>query len=111
PPRKGVGAQAVLAQPLQHLELRLERDALAVAGPVDPDRERPVGGDRRVLLAEASGRSVARIRRELLLGSGEALVQLVEARERQVDLAAGLDHSRSVASQAKRDRLDRAQIR
>ena len=34
-----------------------------------------------------------------------------DVRKRQVDLAAGLDHWRSVASQAERDRLDRAQIR
>ena len=86
-----VGAQAVLAQPLEHLELRLELDAFATAGSVDPDRERPVGGDRGVLLAEAARRRVARIRRELLVRPGEALVQLAEARDRQVHLAADLD--------------------
>src|SRR5436190_161627 len=87
----------VRAQPLEHPELRLELDAFAVAGSVDPDRERAVGGDRGVLLAEAPGSSVARIRRELLVRPREALVQLAEAGERQVDLAADLDHGRRVA--------------
>jgi hypothetical protein len=106
-----IGAQAVLAQPLEHPELRLELDAFAVAGPVDPDRERPVCSDRRVLLAQASGRSVPRIRRELLIGSGQALVQLPEAGDGQIHLTADLDHGRRIALQAQRDRPNGAQIR
>ena len=76
-----IRAQAVPAQPLEHPELRLELDAFAVSGTVDPDRERAVGRDRGVLLAKAAGRSVARIRRELLIRAWQALVQLPEARE------------------------------
>ena len=94
-----VGAQAVLAQPLEHRKLRLELDAIAATGSVDPDRERPVGSDRRVLLAEASRRRVARIRRELLARARQALVQLPEAAERQVHLAPHLDQSRRIAIQ------------
>ena len=86
-----VRAEAALAQPLEHPELRLELDPLSLAGAVDPGRERPVGGDRRVLLAQRAGRGVARVRRELLARPGETLVQLAEAGERQVDLAAHLD--------------------
>ena len=67
----------------------------AVAGAVDPGGERPVGGDRRVLLAERAGGGVARVRRELLARPGQPLVQLAEAGERQVDLAAHLDHRRA----------------
>ena len=82
------------------------------AGAVDPGRERAVGGDRRVLLAQRAGGGVARVRRELLVRPGEPLVQLAEARERQVDLAAHLDdRRRRVAVHPQRDRLDRAQVR
>ena len=87
--------QAALAQPREHLRLRLELDALAVPGAVDPDRERTVGRDRGVLLAQAPRRGVARVRRELLRRSGEALVQLLEAAEREIDLAAHLDAPRA----------------
>ena len=48
-----IRAQAALAQPREHLRLRLELDAFAMPDAVDPDRQRAVGGDRRVLLAEA----------------------------------------------------------
>ena len=43
--------------------MRRELEALARADAVDPDRERPRGGDRRVLLAQRAGGGVARVRR------------------------------------------------
>jgi hypothetical protein len=42
---------------------------------------------------------------------GETLVQLPKAAERQIDLAADLDHGRRVALEPQRNRLDRAQVR
>src|SRR5207244_933599 len=102
-----VRAEAALAQPLEHLELRGELDAFAMAGAVDPGRERPVRRDRGILLAEAAGGGVARVRRELLARPGKTLVQLAEAGDRQADLAAHLeDCGRVLAEHAQRDRLD-----
>src|SRR5205807_2983922 len=111
PLRVRVGGEAVLAEALEHPELRLELAAFAVARAVDPDRERAVGGDRRVLLAQAAGGGVARVRGELLVRAHQALVQLPEAAERQVDLPPHLDHGRGLALHPQWDRLDRAQVR
>src|SRR5262249_46665808 len=44
--------EASVAEPLEHAELRLDLDAVAGAGPVDPGREGTVCRDPRVLLAE-----------------------------------------------------------
>src|SRR5581483_12225123 len=89
-----IRAQPSLTQPREHLGLRLELDSFAMPGAVDPDRERPVGGDRGVLLAQAPRGGIARVRRELLLRPRQALVELPEPAEREVDLAAYLDHGR-----------------
>ena len=83
-----------------------------MARAVDPRRQGAVRGDRRVLLAERARGRVARVRRELLIRPGQPLVQLAEAGEREVDLAAHLDHGRrAVAVHSQRDRLDRSQVR
>ena len=56
-------------------------------------------------------RGVTRVRCKLLRRPGEALVQLAEAAEREVDLAAHLDHSGGASPvEAQRDRLDRADV-
>src|SRR3954451_15827151 len=89
-----VRAEAVLAQPLQRLPVTGRREALAVTETVDPDRERPRGGDRRVLLAQRSRRSVAWVRSRLLALRDQALVELVEAAEREIHLAAHLEERR-----------------
>ena len=52
PLREGVRAEAMLAQPLERLPVRVELDSLGGSEAVHPDRERPGGGDRRVLLAQ-----------------------------------------------------------
>src|SRR5207248_7644865 len=69
-----VRAEAVLAEPRKALAVRREFEAVAGADAVDPDGERPLGGDRRVLLPERSGRSVARVRSHLLVRPRQALV-------------------------------------
>ena len=51
--RVGVRAEAVLAQPLQRLPVTARGKALALTETVDPDRQRPLGGDR----TSPSGRS------------------------------------------------------
>ena len=89
--RVGVRAEAVLAQPLQCLPVPGRRKALALAQTVDPDRERPRSRDRRVLLAQGSRRSVAWVRSRLLALRDQPLVELVEAAEREVHLAAHLE--------------------
>src|SRR5690348_1997611 len=70
--------EAVLAQPLELLPVGAKLQALGCTEPVYPDRERPRGGDRRVLLAKRTRRRVARVRRELLAERRDALVQLAE---------------------------------
>ena len=90
---------------------RLELEPLARADAVDPDRERAVGRDRRVLLPQRAGCGVARVRRELLPRSGEPLVQRAEARDRQVHLATHLEQRRQpVSEHPQRHRADRAQV-
>ena len=91
--------------------MRRELETLRRADAVDPDRERPGGGDRRVLLAERARGGVARVRRDLLAQLRDPLVQLAEARERQVDLAAHLrDGGQRVAAHLQRHRRDRPQV-
>ena len=65
--------------------------ALVHADAVDPDRERPLGRDRRVELPQRAGRGVARVRRLLLARRDLRLVEAREAGEREVDLAAHLE--------------------
>ena len=55
---EGVRREAAIPQPLEHLELPREADAVRVTCPVDPDGERPIGRDRRVLLPHRAGRGV-----------------------------------------------------
>ncbi len=91
--------------------MRVEPERLPLADAVDPQRERARGGDRRVLLAQRPGGCVARVRGELLVRAGQPLVQLTEPRERQVDLAAHLEHrGRVVSEHPQRHRGDRAQV-
>ncbi len=87
----------------------VERDALGRPDAVAPHRQRPLGRELRVELADRPGGGVAGVheRRQALLGA--ALVQRGEVAERHVDLAADLDERRGVVD-AQRDRRDRAQI-
>jgi hypothetical protein len=109
-----VGAEAVVAEPEEHLPLRLRELALAHAESVDPQRQRALGRDARVELAERAGCGVARVRRRLLPGRNLALVEAREPGEGEVDLASHLEQSgRRLAvgrSEAERDGVDRAQV-
>src|SRR4029077_10804033 len=75
-----------------------ELEAFAAADAVDPDGERARGGDARVLLSQRAGRRIARGRGQLLGRVREPFVQLPEARDRQVDLAAYLEERRDVVT-------------
>src|SRR5439155_2134919 len=91
PLREGVGREAVLLQPFERLPVRAQLDAVVRADAVRPDGERAAGRDRGVFLAQRAGGRVTRVGGELLPAADEALVQLPEARDRHVDLAAHLD--------------------
>ena len=99
----GVDPEAVLAQPLQRLPVARELQAVDGADPVGPHRQRALGRELGVELADRAGRGVARVheRREARLGA--ALVQRREVRQRHVDLAAHLEQRRR-ALDAQRDR-------
>ena len=84
-------------------------DPLRGAEAVAPDRERPLGGDLRVELAEGTGSGVARVRERRLPGRGAPLVELGEGGTRHVDLAANLDQLRAVVD-PRRDVIDRPQV-
>ena len=104
-----VHAEVVRAQPLERVPVARERDALGRPDAVAPHRQRALGGELRVELADRPGGGVARVheRRQALLGA--ALVQRGEVAERHVDLAADLDQRRGVVD-AQRDGRDRAQV-
>jgi hypothetical protein len=52
PLRVRVRAEAVVAEPVEHLPLGLRQVALASTEPVDPQRQRALGRDPRVELTE-----------------------------------------------------------
>ena len=110
----GVHAEARPAQPLQGGGLGRQVEPLGVADAVDPDRQRPLGGGGRVELAQAAGGRVAGVGEGRQAGGRPRLVELGEGPQRQVDLAAHLDHRRGRravgGAQALRDRADRAQV-
>ncbi len=109
--RDRIDGEAVLAQPLEHAPVRVERDAVERADGVAEQRERPRGGDARVLLPQRSGGRVARVHEHAQPGLEALRVEPLEGRERQVDLSAHLDQRRRRrAAQALRQGLDRAQI-
>ena len=105
----GVDLEAALAQPLDLVHVGGEVEAADRADPVDPGRERPFGGERRVELADRAGGRVARVGEGRFLGFGAALVERFEGGDRQVDLAAHFDQLRRVLD-PQRDRADRAQV-
>src|SRR5919204_161861 len=61
---------------------------------MNPDRQRTLRGDRRILLSQRAGGRVAGIRRRLLSLGDQTLVERVEPAEREVDLAADLEQRR-----------------
>ena len=110
PLREGIRPEAALAQPRERLEVRVRRDALAVAGAVDPDGERACCGDPGVELPQRPRGGVARVRCRGLPGGDLLLVEAAEAGERKVDLAAHLHQRWRVPLQREWDRADRAQV-
>ena len=89
-----VGAETALAKPVERLPMSLGGETLVVAHPVNPDRERPVGRDRGIELAQRAGGGVSRVRSRAFPLGGEALVELAKPGKRHVDLAADLEERR-----------------
>src|SRR6476659_8396563 len=89
-----IRAEPVLAKPTQHLPLRLRERTLPHPEAVDPERERALCGHARIELPERAGRRVARVRGWLLACGDLRLVELREAGQREVDLAAYLEPGR-----------------
>ena len=89
--------------------MRREREPLGHPHLVAPDRQRPLGGERGVELADGAGGGVAGVHegREALLGA--ALVERGEVLQRHVQLAPHLQQRRR-ALDVQRDRADRAQV-
>ena len=104
-----VDRELPLAQPLQRLGVALEGEALRDADLIGPERQRALGGIRRVELTDRPGGRVARVHERRLARFRAALVQRREVRERHVDLAAHL-HELWRVRQPLGDRADRAQV-
>ena len=106
-----VDGEAMGPQPFQRVPMCVERQPLGDADRVAPQRQRPLGGELGIQLADRARRGVARVheRREARLGS--AFVERREIRQRHVDLAAHLQQRRRILHvQPQRDRADRAQV-
>ena len=91
--------------------MRGERDAVGRPDLVGPERQRSVGGELGVELANRAGGRVAGVheRREARLSP--ALVELGEIAQRHVHLAAHLDEGRRVGIvEPQRDRADRPDV-
>src|SRR5688572_10129435 len=101
--------EAVVAQPVELLRVGLHLDPAAGSDPVGPEPQGPLGGDLRVELADRPGSGVARVRKGGLARRRPALVQLLEAAAREVDLAADLDQL-GVGVDPQRDRAHRPQV-
>ena len=110
-----VRPEPALSQPREHLELRVGRVALVHAGAVDPEREGPLGSDRRIELPQRARRGVAWVRRRFLARSYLRRVEAGEPGEREVDLSANLEELRRYlgvsSAHPQRNRLDRAHVR
>ena len=86
-----VHMEAALPQPLQEGPLGGHAEGRRVGHRVDEGREVAVGGDTRVLLAEAARRGVARVGKGIATGGVGVLVEAHETGLGHVDLAADLD--------------------
>ena len=106
-----VDRKPVFPQPLQGFPMGSELRALVRPDAVSPERQRPRGGDARVLLPQRARGGVARVRCRLLPLVGKSFVQLAKTGERHVHLASHFDELWRVSTEhAQWDRADRAQI-
>ena len=96
----GLTGKPCSPQPLEHAPVRVELDALERADAVGQERQRTRGGHARVLLAQRARRGVARVHEHAQPGLEALLVEPLERRERQVDLAAHLDERRRLSPPA-----------
>ena len=108
--RQRVHLESPVAQALQIVPVGIGDRFARLALRVGEQRQRPLGGDARIELAQAAGGGVARIGEHLLPRGGLRLVHLEEVRLGHEDLAADLDQRRRAALQPRRHRLHRAEI-
>src|SRR5579862_1682216 len=83
-----IGLEAATLEPGDHAALRVLRHVGHLAPGIGEEAKRARGGDRRILLAERTGRRIARIGKDRVAGR---LLPLVEREERllgHIDLAA-----------------------
>ena len=78
---------------------------------MDDDAQRAGGGDTRILLPQRSGGRVARVGERGPTCLDQGRVQLLEARDREVDLTADLEQLWRVPVQPSRDDVDGADVR
>ena len=101
------------AQRLERFPVRPEAELAPGADVIEEDVERAARRDRRILLADGTGRGVARIRKRRLTGFLKAAIQLLEIGARHEHLAAHFQirHRRERAAQDHRQRADGPEIR
>ncbi len=99
---RGLTRKPCVAQPGQGGSVVGQVEPLTVADRVAPKAERPRRGHGRVELADGPGGRVARVGERRLPVGGALLVEACEGGQRQVDLAAHLDHRRRRRAQAQR---------
>ncbi len=110
--RQRIDREALFPQPREDAPVRLELDPLERTDAVGEQRERTRRRHRGILLAQRPRRRVARVHEHAETGLEALLVEPLEGRERQVDLAAHLDErGPRVARETPRQRVDRAQVR
>src|SRR5207249_475326 len=108
----GVDRKAGAFQVLEDLGMALEPSAFHRADAMAPQAERPRGGDAPVLLAQAPGRSIARVGEGRLAPVPKFLVQLLEGPDGEVDLAPYLQEIGVPGSpQSHRDGADGPDVR
>ena len=107
----GVDREAVRAQPLERLPVGVQREPLGNPDRVAPQRQRSVGGELRIELADRAGGRVARVHERRQPRLGPPLVERSEVGQRHVDLTADLDQRRRIVIvEPQRDRADRAEV-
>ncbi len=107
----GVDRETVRAQPLERLPVGVQREPLGNSNRVAPQRQRSVGGELRIELADRAGGRVARVHERRQTRLGPPLVERSEVGQRHVDLTPDLDQRRRIVIvEPQRDRADRTEV-
>ena len=108
----GVDRKATFTEPGQCLGLRFKRDSLQRTDRITPERQWPLGRDRRVELPQRPSRRVARIHVHRQASVEAFFVESPEGLERDIALAAHLDQRGRIGIvDRERDCPNRADVR